>query len=157
MRKGFDAHTPAEHNAGRDMNVRVDSAIMLDYRAAVNDAVFADDGAGIDDDSRHHNGSTSDPCRSSNDGGWMNEGCGREPISERAGETPCARAVITHGNDESASSEAMQVQRSTQQWAITKLKANSRSVVVQEGYALEASGASGNVQNDLSMSSSAPN
>jgi hypothetical protein len=54
MRERPYAHPAAECNARRDVDVIGDPAIVLDNRPRVDDAVFADDGAGIDDNSRHH-------------------------------------------------------------------------------------------------------
>jgi hypothetical protein len=52
-----DAHPAAQDNARRDVDVIGDPAIVLDNSSRVDDAVFSDDGAGIDDNSRHHDGS----------------------------------------------------------------------------------------------------
>jgi hypothetical protein len=57
MRKLPDAHAAAKYNAGRNMNVRADLAIVFDDRSTVDNAVFANYGIGIDDGSGHYDGS----------------------------------------------------------------------------------------------------
>lgn len=157
MREWPDGHASTEDNARRDMNVRVDSAIVLDYRSAVNNAIFADDGPGVDDDSGHYNRSRSNACRRSNDGSRMNKNSGQEPLFERETKTPGASAVITYSDDEGAFGKAVQFPGSTYERAIAKREADLPRVVVQEQDALESSSAPGNVQNDLAVTPSAPN
>jgi hypothetical protein len=60
VREPADAHPPAQDNARRDMYVRFDSAIVLDYRSGIYDAVFADDRPRIDNYSWHHDTTRSD-------------------------------------------------------------------------------------------------
>jgi hypothetical protein len=62
MREWSDTDTSPKHAARGDVDVVVYSAIVLYYRAAVDNAVFADDRSGIDDNARHYHGSGSDPC-----------------------------------------------------------------------------------------------
>jgi hypothetical protein len=69
MRERSNSYTPTEDSAGRDMDVCVDSAIVLDYRPTVNNAVRADDRPSVYNHSGHYDGSKSDACRRSNDGG----------------------------------------------------------------------------------------
>jgi hypothetical protein len=73
MGKQADAYPATQNYAGGDMSMRLNSAIVLDYRSAVDNAVFADYRTGIDDDSGHHYGPPSDACRRSNDGGGVNK------------------------------------------------------------------------------------
>ena len=68
MRAKSDAHTPPKDGARRNMSMRIDSAIMLNDASGIDDAVFADRRAGVDDRSRHYNGSASNACRGRNDG-----------------------------------------------------------------------------------------
>jgi len=58
--KRADAHPPTQDNARRDMYVRFDSAIVLDYRSGINNAVFADDRPRIDNYAWHHDTTRSD-------------------------------------------------------------------------------------------------
>jgi hypothetical protein len=55
-------------------------AIVLDNRSRVDDAVFSDNRAGIDDDSGHYYGPSSDACRRSNDSSRVNKSRGQEPV-----------------------------------------------------------------------------
>jgi hypothetical protein len=157
VREQANAYSPAQDNARRDMDVCLDSAIVLDYRAAVNNAIFADHRPRIDDHSWHHDSARSDARRRCNDSCWVNESCGRKPISERAAEAPSTCPVITYGNDEGVSGKAMQLLMPTHQQAVAKCEIGFRRIVVQECNAFEMSGAPGCIQNDLSVASSAPN
>jgi hypothetical protein len=138
------------------MDVRADSAIMLDDRSAVDDAVFTDDRTCVHDYPGHDDGSRSNACRRSNDSGWVNESRGQETISARLAKAPGASAVISHRDNKVAAGETLELLGAAHNLAITEGRATFRGIVVQECDALEMSGAMGDVENDFPMSSGAP-
>jgi hypothetical protein len=157
MRETTDSHPAAEDDARRDMDVRADSTVVFDHRSAVDDAVLADHRAGVYNYSGHHDGPTPDARAGSDDGTRMNQNRRRKPAFQCEPETPGAGSISAHRGQESAPREAWHLLRSSaRDAAITKRNAVSSRVVIDEIDALEATHASRDIQNDLSMSSRAP-
>jgi hypothetical protein len=90
------------------MNMSVDSAIVLDDRSAVNNAVLTDGRACVDDDSGHNDGASCEPYRRSNDRRCMNQGYWQKPIAESEAEASGASVVVAHCSDKRFTPKAMQ-------------------------------------------------
>jgi hypothetical protein len=152
-----DSDAPAQRNAGRNMDVRPDSAIMLDNGRAVDNAVFADNRTGVNHRSRHYHRAGSDTCRWSYDGRAMNEDGRPKIVSAGAAETLCSFAVVADRNDEGASVETVQFLGSADQRAVAEGAAVFRGVIVKEDDVFVKSHAASDVQNDCAMPTCAPN
>ena len=157
VRQGPDRHTAAEYNARRNMSVRADSAIVFDDGSAVHNAIFADDRAGVNDDSGHHDCSSSDPCGRSDNGSWMNKSRRRESAFQCVTKTPGASAIITYSDEESASGKVMEFVGSAYDRAAAEGQAGLREIIIDEDNGVETSGSPHDVQNDFRVPAGTPN
>jgi hypothetical protein len=139
------------------MYVCFDSAVVLDYRPGIDDAVFADDCPRVHDYSWHYNSARSNARGRSNDGSGVNENRRRKAICECAAEASCAYPVVAYGTDKGTSGKASQFLLPTLDQAVAKGDASFRGVIVQKCDALETASTPGGVQHHLSVASSAPN
>jgi hypothetical protein len=154
---GSNSDAAAKRDAGRNVRVIADEAVMLDDGARVDDAILADCGSMIHDCSGHDHGTGPDHGRGSGYRGGVNQYRGQESFPTGTAETAGADSVVAHRNRKPLSNKAGKRFGAADDQAVAAREADLSRVIVDQHEGLKQPGCAGDIKNNSAMPPDTPN
>ncbi len=141
------------------MHVIANATIMFNNDAGIQDAVVADNGVGVHDNTGHDNSTSADVRRTRHNGRWVDQGCPFQSLLQAFLKTPLPHAVVPDSHDEGSvatSREGIYSFGRWQKWALAKRLPRRGACVIYKYDLSEESHRPGDIEDDFPVSASSP-